>query len=260
MQTDQAAQLGFFAIAGIPLIEPGDDLAGLVADALAAGPGLKSGDIVILAQKIVSKAEDRYVFLDETEASEEALKLADEVDKDPRLVQLILNESSSVVRRARGVLIVRHRLGFVHANAGIDQSNIRHESGRERALLLPEDPDASAERLRRTWQERFGADIAVIINDSMGRPFRLGTLGLAIGVAGLAALHDHIGDLDLFGRELQVTQVAVADELAAGASLVMGQVREQTPVVLARGYAFQHPREVKGVGPLLRPQNLDLFR
>ena len=166
------------------------------------------------------------------------------------------------MRQAPGVLIVEHRLGFVHANAGIDQSNIEEVDGRERALLLPKDPDVSAERLRRLLQERFGVQVAVIINDSMGRAWRMGTLGLAIGVAGLHALVDHIGDVDLFGRELQVTQVAAADELAAGASLLMGQTAEGRPVVLVRGYPIRPPAEAeaRGISPLLRPRTLDLFR
>lgn len=255
-------QLSFLAVPGLPLVQPDDDLAKLVGDALLAGPGLESGDVLIVAQKIVSKAENRYVFLDQVQPSAEALALAREVDKDPRLVQLILDESSALVRKARGLLIVRHRLGFVHANAGIDQSNIEHEDGRERALLLPRNPDASAARLREALQRRFDLPLAVIINDSMGRPFRLGTLGLAIGVAGLRALEDYMGEHDLFGRELLVTQVAAADELAAGASLVMGQTSESIPLVVARGYPLREPVEAAdcGVVPLLRPADRDLFR
>ena len=255
-------QLSFLAVPGIPLVQPDDDLAALIGNALQAGPGVEAGDVVVIAQKIVSKAENRYVFLDQVAPSAEAEALALEVDKDPRLVQLILDESTARVRQAPGVLIVAHRLGFVHANAGVDQSNIEHEGGRERALLLPLNPDASAARLREALQQRFGVQLAVIINDSMGRPFRLGTLGLAIGVAGLRALEDYIGETDIFGRELQVTQVAAADELAAGASLLMGQTSEKTPVVVARGYPARAPQEQaeQGVAPLLRPADRDLFR
>jgi coenzyme F420-0:L-glutamate ligase/coenzyme F420-1:gamma-L-glutamate ligase len=183
------------------------------------------------------------------------------VDKDPRKVQAILDESNEVVRTRPGVLIVEHRLGFVQANAGIDQSNIDMDEENV-CLLLPVDPDASARRLREQIRERLGINVAIIINDSIGRAWRIGSLGLAIGIAGFTGLEDHIGGQDLFGNELKVTQVAAADELAAGASLVMGQTTEKTPVVLVRGYQPQEPenQDARGVQPLLRPKHMDMFR
>ena len=177
-----------------------------------------------------------------------------------------LDESNEVVRKRQGVLIVEHRLGFVQANAGIDQSNIPSNTANPEestlCLLLPVDPDASARQIRDDIRARTGKEVAVVINDSLGRAWRNGTLGLAIGVAGMAALEDHIGGRDLFGRELVVTQIAAADELAAGASLVMGQTTEKTPVVLIRGYQPREPEseELQGVGPLIRDKSMDLFR
>ena len=169
-----------------------------------------------------------------------------------------------MIRACPGVLVVEHRLGFVHANAGIDQSNITNETGDDEdlCLLLPLDADASARRIRHDIRERFGIEVGVIINDSMGRAWRMGTLGLAIGVAGFTALEDYVGKTDLFGKELAVTRVAAADEMAAGASLVMGQTIEKTPVVLVRGYGPSDPKEEteRGVVPLIRPKNMDLFR
>lgn len=255
--------LTFSAIANVPMIEPGDDLVSIICDAvLQSGEVLQDGDVLVFAQKIVSKAEDRYVDLATVTASQEAIDLALEVDKDPRHVQVILDESNEVVRKRLGVLIVEHRLGFVQANAGIDQSNIKHSDESPMVLLLPVDPDASAQGIRRGIRERCKVDVAVIINDSIGRAWRVGSLGLAIGVAGFTALEDYIGRRDIFGRELVVTQVAAADELSAGASLVMGQTNEKTPVVLVRGYSPLEPDdpELRGVKPLLRPKEQDMFR
>jgi len=256
-------KLTFQAIDGIPLIEPGDDLATIISDALeSTGNSLQQDDVLVIAQKVVSKAENRYVNLMDVTAGPEAIKLAGEVDKDPRHVEVILRESSEVVRKRPGILIVEHRLGFVQANAGIDQSNIDHTDSGERLLLLPEDSDQSASILRDRLQEICGVDVAVIINDSIGRAWRVGSLGLAIGVSGFTALEDFIGGTDMFGRELVVTQVGAADEMAAGASLVMGQTNEKTPVVLVRGYSPREPSdpELRGVNPLIRPKQQDLFR
>lgn len=247
-------------ITGLPLVQPGDDLAALIADALAAnGLALQTGDVLVVAQKVVSKAENRFCELDAVAVSAQARTLADAVDKDPRLVQVILDESVRVVRQRRGVLIVEHRLGFVQANAGVDQSNVEQIDGRSRVLLLPTDPDASARRLRTALHARCGVAVGILINDSAGRPWRNGITSLAIGVSGFHPVQDCIGRQDLFGRPLEVTQVAVADELACAASAVMGQANESIPVVLVRG--LQLPvDEQAGARDLVRPAHEDLFR
>jgi len=252
-------RLTLTALPGIPMVEPGADLATLVLDAVArAGETLEDRDVLVVAQKIVSKSENRYVDLRTILPSERAKSLALEVDKDPRLVEVILRESSEVVKYKIGVLVVAHRRGWVLANAGVDQSNITHEEELDRVLLLPEDPDASAERLRDTLRQRTGRDLGVIINDSFGRPWRNGAIGVAVGAAGLRCLHDLRGQPDLFGRKLQVTEVGVGDELASAASLLMGQAGESTPVVLARGVDLG-PSDA-GAAALLRPKGMDLFR
>lgn len=258
-------KLLFTGVQGIPMIEPGDDLVAVTLEAITAmGEQLKDDDVLVYAQKVISKAESRYLDLRQVKPGEEAERLAKKVDKDPRKVQAILDESTEVLRAIPGVLIVAHRLGFVQANAGIDQSNIPpgEADPDDLCLLLPEDPDASARSIRDGLQAATGARVAVIVNDSLGRAWRMGTVGLAIGVAGFTALEDYIGGHDIYGRELQVTQVAAADELAAGASLVMGQTTEKTPLVLVRGYKPQEPadKSLQGVAPLLRPKAMDLFR
>ncbi|GAB4143987.1 MAG: coenzyme F420-0:L-glutamate ligase [Sphingomonadales bacterium] len=250
------ARMCLTALAGLPLVRPGDDLAALIVDALAGnGETLAAGDVLVVAQKIVSKAEGRLVRLADVTVTDEARALAAKVGKDPRLVSLILAESAAVIRAVKGVLIVAHKRGYVHANAGIDQSNIGADDA---ALLLPQDPDASAARLRAALRARTGADVAIIINDSAGRAWRLGVCGFALGSAGLTALDDQIGNADLFGRPLAVTQVAVADELAAAASHLMGQAGEGAPVVLVRGARFS--ASDAGADMLLRPPAEDLFR
>lgn len=257
--------LEILAIQNFPMVEPGDNLAELIEQSLGQnGLVIKDGDILCLAQKVVSKAENCYVDLNSIIPSEEAIALGKEVDKDSRKVQLILDESVDVVRSRPGVLIVEHRLGFVHANAGIDQSNIALDgvSQEELCLLLPKDPDASAHALKVALENRYQCRIGVIINDSVGRAWRMGTVGLAIGVAGLTALEDYIGESDIYGAELKVTQVAAADELAAGASIVMGQTTERVPLVLIRGYEGRQNAEAEamGVKPLIRPKQMDMFR
>lgn len=247
------------AIPGFPLVAPGDDVALLIRSALQrAGLTLQTGDIVAIAQKIISKAEDRYVTLADVVVGEQAAALAQEVDKDPRLVQLILEESHSVVRKRRGVLIVEHRLGYVHANAGIDQSNIEQD-GAGRALLLPLDSDASAKSLRAALQDDVDGALGVLINDSAGRAWRNGTCGMALGVAGFEAVHDMVGDHDLFDNELRVTSVGIADELAAAASVIMGQGREGQPVVIIRGAPVTFS-DTADASSLLRAREMDLFR
>jgi coenzyme F420-0:L-glutamate ligase/coenzyme F420-1:gamma-L-glutamate ligase len=214
--------------------------------------------VLVIAQKIVSKAEGRYVRLADVSVGPEALALAAQADKDPRQVELILRESTAVIRVRPGVIIVEHRNGYVHANAGIDKSNISNDHDDPQVLLLPEDPDRSAQALRQALAQRGAVAPQVIINDSMGRAWRNGTVGLAIGTAGLAPINSQVGELDLFGNVLEVTEPAVADELAAGASLVMGQAAQACPVVLARGAGLK-PAE-GGSSALIRDKAMDMFR
>jgi coenzyme F420-0:L-glutamate ligase / coenzyme F420-1:gamma-L-glutamate ligase len=243
----------------IPMIRPGDDLARLIIAACEKnGLAPADGDILVVAQKIVSKVQGRYVDLAKIRPSPRAMSLADEVDKDPRLVEVILSESRRVVRKRPGVLIVEHRLGFIMANAGVDRSNIEADIAAEPVLLLPRDPDASAAELHERLAAHFGKRLAVIITDSWGRAWRQGTVGVALGVAGLPALLDLRGRPDLFGRELRVTQIGFADEIASAASLVMGQADEGRPAVLVRGLTWSGP-PAPGAA-LIRPAQEDLFR
>jgi coenzyme F420-0:L-glutamate ligase / coenzyme F420-1:gamma-L-glutamate ligase len=251
--------LEVIALEGLPLVGPGDDLVELIASALKLNDiAPRAGDVLVVAQKIVSKAEGRIVDLATVEPSAKALTLAAEVGKDPRLVELILSESVRVVRARRNVLIVEHRLGFIMANAGVDQSNVGPADGSSRALLLPENPDRSAESLRDGLAAATGIDLAVVINDSFGRAWRQGTAGVAIGVAGLPGLVDLRGQPDLFGRTLEASIIGFADEVAAAASLVMGQADEATPVVLLRGLRWSAPAST--AASIVRPANEDLFR
>lgn len=244
------------ALRGLPMVHQGMDLARLIADGLEAAPlALQDDDIVVVAQKVVSKAEGRIVRLADVTPSEEAHRRGHETGKDPAVVQLILDESTEVLRQGEQVIIVEHRLGFVMANAGIDQSN----AAPGQAILLPLDPDASALRLAAALGKRYGCRIGVIIIDSFGRAWRNGTVGHAIGVAGLQALLDLRQSPDLAGRLMQVTEVGLADEIAAGASALMGQGTEGKPVVIVRG--FSGLRDDAGtVRSLLRPRARDLFR
>ena len=253
------ARLELIPLLGFPLVEPGDDLAQLIFAALQANDlSLREGDVLVVAQKIVSKAENRYVRLADVSVTAEAHALAEQAQKDPRQVQLILQESREVLRVRPGVIIVEHRNGYVHANAGIDKSNIQRDPHDPRVLLLPVDPDASAHALRQGLAALGAIAPQVIINDSMGRAWRNGTVGLAIGTAGLEPLYNQIGDVDMFGNVLEVTEPAVADELAAGASLVMGQAAQSCPVVLARGAGLASSE--RGSASLLRDKSIDMFR
>jgi coenzyme F420-0:L-glutamate ligase/coenzyme F420-1:gamma-L-glutamate ligase len=247
------------ALQGIPQVQPGDDLASIVIVALEASQEvLADGDILVVAQKIISKAEGRIVALEDVVASERAVALAADVGKDPRQVELVLRESREIVKHRPGVLIVEQNLGLVMANAGIDHSNIESPEGREQLLLLPLDPDASCQRLRDGLRQRLGVTVGIIVNDSIGRAWRVGTVGQAIGVAGLPAVIDLRGATDLFGRELLVSEQAVADELAGAASLLQGQAAEGLPVVLIRGFVSDAP--VQGADALVRPREMDMFR
>lgn len=255
-------QLTLIALPHFPHVQPGDDLAQLIAQALhRAELTLQEGDVLCIAQKVVSKAENRYRLLSEVTPSAEAVRLAEETRKDARLVELILQESTAVSRTRPGVLITRHRLGFVAANAGIDRSNVIQEEGLadgERVLLLPVDPDTSAERLSNSLREIFGVNTAVVITDSHGRPFRLGTVGVALGTAGLPALWDRRGESDLYGYRLRVTEIGFADEIASAASLLMGQGDEGQPVILIRGLTYP-PTPDASTADLIRPPHLDLY-
>lgn len=248
--------LQLIALPGIPAVREGDDLAALLADAWTRlGSAPAPTDILVVAQKIVSKAEGRLVALSDVVPSAAAVTLARRVGKDARLVELILAESVRVVRQAPGLLITEHRRGWIMANSGIDQSNL---GCADHALLLPLDPDASAEALSARLGERLGTAPAVVINDSFGRPWRVGTVGVALGAAGLPSFLDRRGETDLFGRRLQATVIGYADEIAAAASLVMGQADEGLPAVLVRGLCWRH-RPVPA-SALLRPAAEDLFR
>lgn len=242
-----------------PMVEPGDDLAGLLIESLEHSDiALRDQDVLVLAQKIVSKAEGCYVSLNTITPSARAIELAAATDKDPRMVELILSESKEVVKHRNGVLIVEHRLGFVMANAGIDQSNIDHAPDDERALLLPIDPDASCAQLKARLDACFGVNIAVVINDSFGRPWRQGVTGVALGAAGLPSLLSLIGEPDLYGRAMRVSEIAVADEIAAAASLVMGQTTAAKPFVHLRGLQWNAPD--RPAADLLRAKQYDMFR
>jgi coenzyme F420-0:L-glutamate ligase/coenzyme F420-1:gamma-L-glutamate ligase len=249
--------LSFTAVEGLPEIHPGGDLVVLLDRALSPRR-LRDGDVLVVAQKIVSKSENRIVDLRTIEPGAEARELAPRCRKDPRLVELVLREATEVVRCAPDVLIVRHRLGFVVANAGVDQSNLPEDA--EHALLLPEDPDASAESLRQRLSEHYGVSLAVLISDSFGRPWRLGVTGVCIGCAGLSALFDLRGTPDRNGRPLQVTQIAVGDELCATATLVSGEAQEGRPMVIVRGVPEAYRARTRPARDLVRPMREDLFR
>jgi len=249
------------ALKGIPFIRQGDNLADIILSALGSdGLALEDNDIVVVGQKIVSKAEGRMINLATIEPSDRARELAARADKDPRVVELILAESREVLRARQGTIIVEHKLGFVCANAGIDHSNVAGPStvDEEYVLLLPCDPDLSAQQIRATLEKASGKQVGVMVIDSHGRAWRLGVVGKCIGLAGVPGLIDERGWKDLFGYTLRITTVAVADELAAAASLVMGQAAEATPVVHVRG--FPYPLREGSLNELLRPREQDLFR
>jgi len=254
-----AAELRIIAVADFPQVASGDDLAALTTAALARSElTLRSDDVLVFAQKVISKAEGRRIELATVVPSTSALELAEVVQKDPRLVELVLRESRRVVRAAKDVLIVEHRLGLVMANAGIDQSNVADPASGEFALLLPEDPDASAARVREGLRTLTGSAPGIIISDSFGRPWRVGTVGVAIGCAGFPATLDLRGHPDLFGRALRVTVVGHADEIASAASVLMGQASEARPVILVRGLNLRAPHQTAAA--LIRPHQQDLFR
>ena len=244
-----------------PLIRHGDNLADILVSSLQASEiKLQDDDILVLAQKIVSKAEGRMVNLVTVTPSERAKELATKTEKDARVVELMLQESNEVLRVRVGTIIVEHKLGFVCANAGIDHSNVAGDGSEnnEYVLLLPENPDQSAKNIRGEIKKSTGKRIGVMIIDSHGRAWRIGTEGVCIGLSGIPAVIDERGWKDLFGYVLRVTQVGVADELAAAASLMMGQAAEGTPAIHVRG--FPYPLREGSLKELIRPKEQDLFR
>lgn len=250
------AALTIVPLQGLPEVAPGDDLATLILAAADGGAGgLQDGDILVIAQKIVSKAEGRQVALADVEPTPRALAVAAECGKDPRLVELVLRESTKLLRIKRDVLIVRHRLGYVMAQAGIDQSNL---PGEAHALLLPENPDASAARLRDAIRARRGIAIGLVVSDSFGRPWRLGTVNIALGAAGLPVLVDRRGERDRDGRIMRATLIAQGDAIASAAGLVMGEGAEGIPAAIVRG--LPHSASDQTGAALLRPLEEDMFQ
>lgn len=243
---------------GLPLFSKGDDLAGALIAALQH-EGLRDGDVVVVAQKVVSKVEGRAVPLASVTPGAAAIETAARTQKDPAMVELIAAESQELMRTVPGVIISRHRTGHVLANAGIDASNVPADQGPS-VLLWPEEPDVSARGLRVALEAEFGVRLAVIVSDSVGRAWRMGTTGHAIGVSGIKPLRDRRGETDLFGRELRATVIGVADEIAAAASLAIGEAAEGTPAAIVRGATYDRDEADAGIGELLRPTDKDLFR
>ena len=242
----------------MPLIQPGQDVSDEIINAIASESILvDDGDVIAIAQKIVSKSENRYLDISSLSPSEEAKTLSKQIDKDSKFIQAILNESKKVVRYRMGVLIVEHKLGFIHANAGIDRSNIDQEQ--DIVLLLPEDPDESAKEISQSLSQFFKKNVSVIITDTMGRPFRNGIVGFTIGSHNIECILDERGQKDLYENKLKVTQIGIADELAAAASLLMGQAAQKKPVVIIKGYKFKQ-NNLSDSQSLIRGEEEDLFR
>lgn len=245
-----------FAIPDIPLIQRGDNLVEIILNRLEkASMSLQAGDVLVVSSKIVSKSEGQTVFLNTVIPGEQAQTLAQETGKDPRIAELVLQDSKSVSRKTRGVLVVVHRLGFVSANAGIDQSNLGQEDA---VLLLPRDPDASARQIRQAIQARLNLEVGIIISDTHGRPFRIGNVGVAIGVAGMPAIVDLRGRKDLFGRTLEISVQGYADMVASAAHLLCGEADEGYPVIVLRG--LDYPARDGKASDLHRPPEQDLYR
>jgi len=241
----------------VPDIKAGDKLDIIILESMKnADEFLSEGDIVVVAQKVISKAEGRLIDLKLVNPSEKSLQIAKQNDKDPRLIELILNESVDILRLARGIIIVETKRGLICANAGVDQSNV--EKSNDYAALLPEDADLSARELRHSFKRKTGIDVAVVITDTFGRPFREGQINVAIGIAGIQPIKSYIGTLDMYGKKLKVTEIAVVDEIASAAELQMGK-SERIPVVIIRGYVYQMV-ESSSLSQLLRSRGKDLFR
>ncbi len=241
----------------VPDIKAGDNLDIIILESMSnANEFLSEGDIVVVAQKVISKAEGRLIDLKLVNPSEKSLQIAKQNDKDPRLIELILNESADILRLARGIIIVETKRGLICANAGVDQSNV--ENSNHYATLLPEDADLSARELRHSFKRKTGIDVAVVITDTFGRPFREGQINIAIGIAGIQPIKSYIGTMDMYGKKLKVTEIAVVDEIASAAELQMGK-SERIPVVIIRGYLYQMV-ENSSLSQLLRSKEKDLFR
>ena len=252
------SSINLIALESIPLIQPGQNVSKEIINAITSESiSVDDGDVIAIAQKIISKSENRYLDISELEPSEDAMNLATKIDKDPKFIQAILNESQKVVRYRMGVLIVEHKLGFIHANAGIDRSNI--DQRKDIVLLLPENPDESAKMISESISRHFQKNISVIITDTMGRPFRNGIVGFTIGSHNIECLLDERGKKDLYDNELKVTQIGIADELAAASSLLMGQAAQKKPVVLIKGYKFKQ-NNLSDSQSLIRSEEEDLFR
>jgi coenzyme F420-0:L-glutamate ligase / coenzyme F420-1:gamma-L-glutamate ligase len=251
------SRIEIISIPVVPDIKAGDKLDIIILESMNnANEFLSKGDIVVVAQKVISKAEGRLIDLKLVNPSEKSLQIAKQNDKDPRLIELILNESVDILRLVRGILIVETKRGLICANAGVDQSNV--EKSNDYAALLPEDADLSARELRHSFKIKTGIDVAVVITDTFGRPFREGQINVAIGIAGIQPIKSYIGTLDMYGKKLKVTEIAVVDEIASAAELQMGK-SERIPVVIIRGYVYQMV-ENSSLSQLLRSRGKDLFR
>lgn len=251
--------LELFGLKKIPLVKKGDDIAKLIVEDLKEEEiNLENGDILLIAETLIAKSEGNYIKIDKIEASQEAIEIAKKTKKDPKIVQAILNVSNEVIVVGPNFMVTETKHGFVCANAGIDESNV--EDGL--ATPMPENPDLSAKTIRESIEKETEKEIAVIITDTQGRAFRVGAIGTAIGCSGIKPLWVRIGDKDLYGRALETTEVATADELAAAASLLMGQANEGIPVVLIRGFeSFDTLRDTESdIKPLIRPKEFDAFR
>jgi coenzyme F420-0:L-glutamate ligase/coenzyme F420-1:gamma-L-glutamate ligase len=237
-------------------IKAGDRLDQIILESIGKVGRILNGDILVVAQKVISKAEGRVLNLEKVKPSSKAIEIAEQTNKDPRLMEAMLNESKVILRSERGIIIVETKQGMVCANAGIDQSNV--EDGDNHASLLPEDSDSSARKLRDSLKQLAGVDVAVIITDTFGRPFREGQVNVAIGLAGIAPIKSYVGKFDIYGKKLRVTEIAVVDEIASAAELQMGK-SERIPAVIIRGYEYE-PRKYSSINPLLRAREKDLFR
>ena len=243
-------------VRGLPIIKAGDNLAELICQAAEKqGTPIQDGDIIVVSHIIVSKAEGRVVDLNRVEPSQFAAQLAEELNKDPRLVEVILRESRGIIRMGDGKLITKTKHGFICANSGVDKSNV---PGQSNVALLPKNPDDSAQKIREEIKRITGRDVAVIISDTHGRPLREGEINIAIGVAGIKPIRDRRGEKDLFGYTLRVKRTAIADELASAAELVMGQANEGIPAAIIRGYGYPRSEEAKAT-ELIRPREKNLF-
>ena len=239
-------------------IKPNDKLDMLILESLKkSGQILRNNDILVIAHKIVSKSENQIIKLEKITPSARSLAIAKEHNKDPRVVELILNESNDILRMSRGIIIVETRQGLICANAGIDQSNV--EDGSNCAVLLPADSDRSASKIMGSLKRKTGKNVAIIISDTFGRPFREGQVNVAIGIAGIEPIKNYIGKEDMYGRQLRVTQIAVADEIASAAELGMGKA-DGVPIVIIRGYNYQRAQKKASISQLIRDKEKDLFR